>query len=127
MYNFLKIEEEYLIAQIELEPDIGKNTLLKENVFLLFWPVNTNIPFIIIGKPGSGKSMSEQLINKSMGGKYSKNKFFKQPPQIIQEYFQGSESNLFEKAKKKSDYFNNKELKKKKNYLYHLYYLTNWN
>lgn len=48
--------------------------------------------------------MSEQLINKSMGGKYSKNKFFKQFPQIIQEYFQGFESNLFEKAKKKSDY-----------------------
>ena len=30
-------------------------------------------------------------------------------------------------AKKIWDYFNNKELKKKKNYLYHLYYLTNWN
>ena len=43
-----------------------------------------------------------------MRGKYSKNKFFKQFPQIIQTYFQGSEStqpedveNLFEKAKKK--------------------------
>ena len=117
--DFLKIEEEYLIEQIELDPGIGKNTLLKENVFLLFLSVNTNIPFIIIGKPGSGKSLSAQLINKSMRGKYSKNKFFKQFPQIIQTYFQGSEStlpedveNLFEKAKKKLDYFKNKELKK---------------
>jgi hypothetical protein len=44
--------------------------------------------------------MSEQLINKSIGGKYSKNKFFKQFPQIIQEYFQGSESNLFKNQRK---------------------------
>ena len=117
--DFLKIEEEYVLNQIELDEGIGKNTLLKENVFLLFLSVNTNIPFIIIGKPGSGKSLSAQLINKSMRGKYSKNKFFQQFPQIIQTYFQGSEStqpedveNLFEKAKKKLDYFKNKDIKK---------------
>ena len=117
--DFLKIEEEYLLNQIELDEGIGRNTLLKENVFLLFLSVNTNIPYIIIGKPGSGKSLSAQLINKSMRGKYSKNKFFQQFPEIIQTYFQGSEStqpedveNLFEKAKKKLDYFKNKDIKK---------------
>jgi len=36
------------------------------------------IPLIIIGKPGSGKNLSAQLIiYKSMKGIYSKNKFFK--------------------------------------------------
>ena len=73
--DFLKIEQEYLLNQIELDKGIGKNTLLKENVFLFFLSVITNIPLIIIGKPGSGKSLNAKLINKSMRGKYKKNRF----------------------------------------------------
>ena len=52
-----------------------------------------------------------------MKGIYSKNKFFKNFPQIIQTYFQGSESthqvdveNLFEKAKNRLNYCKNKKL-----------------
>ena len=116
--DFLKIEQNYLIDQIELDKGIGKNALLKENVFLLFLSVITNIPLIIIGKPGTGKSLSAQLINKSMRGKYSKNKFFQKFPQINQIYFQGSESTqpedvqrLFDKAVRK---LNNLKKKKEK-------------
>ena len=114
--DFLRIEQEFILNQIELDSGIGKNTLLKENVFLLFLSVVTNIPLIIIGKPGSGKSLSAQLINKSMKGKYSKNKFFQLYPQIIQIYFQGSESsepedveNLFDKAEKRLNHFKKKK------------------
>ena len=106
--DFLKIEQDYLINQIEIDKSISKNSLLKENVFLLFFSVITNIPLIIIGKPYTGKSLSCQLINKAMRGKYSKNKFFQQFPQIIQIYFQGSVSTqpvdvqrLFRKAENK--------------------------
>ena len=116
--DFIKIEQNYLIEQIDLGNGIGKNSLLKENVFLLFVSLLTNIPLIIIGKPGSGKSLSAQLINKSMKGKYSNNKFFQQFPRIIQTYFQGSQStqpedveSLFERAGKKLEYY----IKKKKN------------
>ena len=115
--DFLKIEQEFLLNQIELDKEIGKNTLLKENIFTLFLSAITNIPLIIIGKPGTGKSLSVQLICKSMKGIYSKNKFFKNFPQIIQTSFQGSEStqyveveNLFEKAKNRLNYFKNKKL-----------------
>ena len=110
--DFLKIEQNYLINQVELDKGIGKNTLLKENLFLLFVSVITNIPLIIIGKPGSGKSLSSQLIIKSMKGRYSNNKFFQLFPQIIHTYFQGSKSTmpedvleLFKKAEKKINYF----------------------
>ena len=82
--NLLKIEEEFLLKQIELDVGIGKNESLKENLFLLFLSVVTKIPLIIIGKPDNGNSLSAQRI-------YSKNEFFKKYPNIIQIYFQGSE------------------------------------
>ena len=116
--NFLENEEEYIMNKIELDKGIGKNTLLKENVFLLFVSVVTNIPLIIIGKPGSGKSLSSQLITKSMRGEYSKSKFFQYYPKIIQNYFQGSDSTkpedveiLFERASRRLNYYKNNKLK----------------
>ena len=88
--EFLKVEQDFLIKQIKPDKGIGKNALLKENVFLLFVSIITNIPLIIIGKPGTGKSLSVQLLNKSSKGEYSNNKFFKLYPKLIQTYFQGS-------------------------------------
>jgi hypothetical protein len=91
--ELLKIEEEFLLEQIELDKGIGKNQLLKENLFLLFLAIVTKIPLIIVGKPGTGKSLSTQLIYNSMRGPYSKPKsFFTNYPKINQIYFQGSES-----------------------------------
>ena len=98
--DFLKIEEEFLLNQIDLENGIGKNDLLKENVFSLFLSVVTKIPVIIVGKPGTGKSLSAKLIINSMKGKYSKKDFFKEYPSIIQIYFQGSKSNTPEDVEK---------------------------
>ena len=105
--KFLEKEEEFLLEQIELDKGIGKNQLLKENLFLLFLSVVTKIPLIIVGKPGTGKSLSAQLIYNSMRGNYSKSDFFKNYPEIYQIFFQGSESTspeevekLFEDAKK---------------------------
>ena len=96
-FNFSQIllEEENFITQKEniiLDKGIGKNKSLKENIFLLFTSLVTNIPLIIIGKPGSGKSLSTQLICKEMNGQYSRGKFFRLYPSIIQSYFQGSDS-----------------------------------
>jgi len=108
--DLLKIEENFLLEQIDLDEGIGKNQLLKENIFMLFLAVVTKIPLIIVGKPGTGKSLSAQLIYNSMRGKYSKQKgdkknFFLNYPQINQIYFQGSKSStpedveqLFKKA-----------------------------
>ena len=48
--DILKIEEHFLLEQINLPKDIGKNELLKENLFLLFLAVVTKILLIIVGK-----------------------------------------------------------------------------
>ena len=114
--DILLYEQDFILDQIELGKGIGHSNSLKENLFLLFVALCTNIPLIIIGKPGSGKSLSSQLICKSMRGKYSPNKFFKSYPSIIQSYFQGADTtspedvlNIFTIAEKKLDSFKSKD------------------
>ena len=115
--DFLIIEQNYLINQMELDKGICKNNILKENIFLLFVSTLANIPLIIIGNPGNGKSLSVQVINKSMKGKYSTNKFLKLFPKIIITYFHITNSiklddieNIFLKAEKKLEYYKNNKL-----------------
>ena len=117
--QILTEEENFLLDNIHLDKGIGKNKSLKENIFLLFTSINTSIPLVIIGKPGSSKSLSFQQLKKSMRGNYSKSNFFRKYPQILTTYFQGSEStlaedidNLFEIGKEKlTKYENNKQNK----------------
>ena len=90
--DLLEIEEEFLFTQVNPDKGIGKNQSLKENLFLIFLGVVTEIPLIIVGKPGTGKSLSAQLVYNSMRGEYSKNSFFKNYPKIVQKYFQGSKN-----------------------------------
>ena len=106
--DFINIEQDYLINQIELEQGIGKNKILKENLFLMFVSILANIPLIIIGKPGTSKRLSIKLITESMKGIYSKNKFFRLFPNVFTTNFKGSEftkpediQNLFSTAHKK--------------------------
>ena len=113
--DFLNAEEDFLINLIKLDKGIAKNSLLKENLFLLFISIITKIPLIIIGKPGTGKSLSAKIICESMKGKYSKNEFFRKYPEIIPTFFQGSESTnpediikLFDRAEGKYNFFNEK-------------------
>ena len=88
--DILSIEESFIIEQKELEEGIGLNNCLKENIFLLFVSITSNIPLIIIGKSGIGKSLSSQLISKSLKGKYSKSEFFKSYPYVFISFFRGS-------------------------------------
>ena len=96
--EIIKLEEKFILSQVNLNKGIGSNKQLKENIFLMFVSLVTNIPLIIIGKPGSGKSLSAQLIYKEMKGKYSDSEFFKEFPSIMQSYFQGSHSTSTEEV-----------------------------
>ena len=74
----------------------------------MFVAVTTGIPLIIVGKPGTGKSLSSQLIYNSMRGEYSKNSFFREFPQIILSYFQGSKATKPEDIEKLFEIAENK-------------------
>ena len=98
--KFLEIQENFILDQVDLDKGIGKNKLIKENIFLLFLAVVTKIPLIIVGKPGTGKSLSAQIIYNSMKGKYSKSSFFKNYPKIFHIFIQGSGSTSPEEVEK---------------------------
>jgi hypothetical protein len=73
-----------------MESGIAKNRALLDNIFALFVTINTKVPIFIVGKPGCSKSLSVQLITKSMKGNSSNNSFFKNLPRIVPSSFQGS-------------------------------------
>ena len=117
----MNLEEQYLIDKIELQKGIGKNDILKKNLFLMFVSVNTKIPLIIVGKPGTGKSLCSKIIFNSMRGEFSKNEFFREFPKILVTYYQGCESTtsadiekLFDIAENKLNFYKNKEKYKNK-------------
>ena len=91
-----KLEEKFIVDNIRIDKGIAKNKALLENVFSLFSGINTKIPIFIVGKPGCSKSLSVQLINKSMKGPSSNNDLFKNLPTLMMFSFQGSLSSTSE-------------------------------
>lgn len=67
------LEDEYkvFLDNIEIPPGIGKNTPLKENIFVMITCILNKIPLFITGKPGSSKTLALNLVTKSMKGQAS--------------------------------------------------------
>ena len=89
----------------EKEKGIALNRALRENLFTCFISIVNNIPLIIVGKPGTGKSLSFQILYNSMKGKNSEKKLFQKLGKLYRFYYQGSETStsdgirkVFEKA-----------------------------
>ena len=92
-FEFTKMpqrEQKYIADNIEMKEGIAKNRALLENLFALFVCVNTKVPLFIVGKPGCSKSLSVQLLYKSMKGEISDNILFKSLPKLILNSYQGS-------------------------------------
>jgi len=75
---------------------IALNRTLRENLFSCFTCIDNNVPIIIVGKPGTGKSLSFQILYNSMKGEYSESKFFKDKGKLYRYYYQGSETSTAE-------------------------------
>ena len=107
--DFLELplrEQQYIINNIKIDKGIAKNRALLDNIFSLFVAINTNVPIFIVGKPGCSKSLSVQLLIKSMLGNTSNNSLFKKLPKVLVYSYQGSMSstskgveNVFNKAR----------------------------
>ena len=91
--KFLEIprrEEQFLVDNIKLDKGIAKNRALLENIFSIFSALNSKVPIFIVGKPGCSKSLSFQLINKSMQAGGSESTFFRKYPKLLVIAYQGS-------------------------------------
>ena len=115
-----KKEEAFIVNNIKLNKGIAKNRALLENLFSIFVAINNKVPIFIVGKPGCSKSLSVQLITKSMQGNVSESYFFKNLPKILVHSYQGSMAstskgveNIFKIAR--SVYNNLKQEDKKNN------------
>jgi hypothetical protein len=57
--------------------NIAKNPPLIENVFFLVISIMAKLPVLLIGAPGSSKSLSVSLIQSNLKGKKSPSNFYK--------------------------------------------------
>jgi E3 ubiquitin-protein ligase RNF213 len=95
---------------------IALNFALRENVFTTLVCLMNKIPVLIIGNPGSSKSLSTKMIASNFRGVNSTSEFCKKFPEINMIFFQGSESctskgveAVFEKAIKSKEEFASKK------------------
>ena len=97
--EFLKIPREetlYISNNVTLERGTAKNEALLENIFSLFVCIANQIPLFIVGKPGTSKSMSVQIMYNSMKGKNSSNLLFRKFKSLYLYPYQGSETSTSE-------------------------------
>ena len=99
--NFLKTPENE-IKRITKEMSIEKgkrialNRALRENLFTWYNCIDNNVPLIIVGKPGTGKSLSFQILYNTLKGEYSESKMFREKGKLFRYYYQDSETSRAE-------------------------------
>ncbi|XP_072022893.1 uncharacterized protein [Amphiura filiformis] len=96
----IEAEQSDLLAVMDLPEGIARNKAMKENVFVLLAAIMNKIPVFIVGKPGSSKSLSVNILESHLKGQQSKKQFFKTLPKIYKLSFQGTESSTSEGIQK---------------------------
>ena len=81
---------------IEKGTGIALNRALRENLFTCFVCIDNNVPLIIVGKPGTGKSLSFQILYNTLKGEYSDSPMFRDKGKLYRYYYQGSETSTAE-------------------------------
>ena len=81
---------------IEKNKGIALSRVLRENLFTTFICLINNVPLIIVGKPGTSKSLSFQILFDTMKGQYSRSELFKDKGKLYRYYYQGSEASTSE-------------------------------
>jgi len=84
--EFLRLtleEQKYYAKQmISSNSGIALNEALCENIFMILVCILNMIPIFVVGKPGSSKSLSVELIGSHLNGKMSDIPFFQEYPAV---------------------------------------------
>ena len=81
---------------IEEGKGIALNRALRENLFTTFTCIENMVPIIIVGKPGTGKSLSFQILFNTLKGENSESPMFRNIGKLYRYYYQGSETSTAE-------------------------------
>ena len=77
-----------VLNELDLEPNIARNTALSENVFMMVVCIELRIPLFVVGKPGSSKSLAKTVVAANMEGDASKSDLFKTFKQVTLMFWQ---------------------------------------
>jgi hypothetical protein len=58
--------QDVIIAAVELDENIARNRALKENVIMMVVCIELRIPLLLLGKPGSSKSLAKTVVGRAM-------------------------------------------------------------
>eukprot|EP00004_Rigifila_ramosa_P001109 TRINITY_DN1107_c0_g1_i3.p1 TRINITY_DN1107_c0_g1~~TRINITY_DN1107_c0_g1_i3.p1 ORF type:complete len:6204 (+),score=1430.96 TRINITY_DN1107_c0_g1_i3:1580-18613(+) len=67
---------------LELGDEIALNNALMENLFVVIVCIFNKIPIFVVGKPGSSKTLTMQIIASNLQGKQSPNAFWRRFPSV---------------------------------------------
>ena len=95
-----EVEKLTELMSVEKGKGIALNRALKENLFTCYTCIVNTVPLIIVGKPGTGKSLSFQILYNTLKGDYSEKEFFRKNGKLYRYYYQGSETSTAKGIKK---------------------------
>ena len=81
--SFPKNEQNFIINNMEIPKEIEINNNLLENIFSLFFAINTKTSIFIVDNKNNDKLISLKLLYKSMKGLWSNNLLIKLYPKIL--------------------------------------------
>ncbi|KAL9988404.1 hypothetical protein ACROYT_G002842 [Oculina patagonica] len=79
-----------VLNELQLGPNIARNTALSENVFMMVVCIELRIPLFVVGKPGSSKSLAKTVVADNMQGDAARSKLFKTFKQVHMASYQCS-------------------------------------
>eukprot|EP00981_Chlorochromonas_danica_P015301 scaffold11566_cov156-Ochromonas_danica.AAC.1 len=96
---------ERVIEQTNIGPGIARTRGLEENIFMVFICNLTKTPLMIIGPPGSSKTLAVTIVCENARGEYSKTELYRTAPSMISFNYQcsrrstsGQIKEIFERA-----------------------------
>ena len=72
-----------VLNELDLGPNIARNTALSENVFMMVVCIELRIPLFVVGKPGSSKSLAKTIVADNMRGDAARSQLLKTFKQVI--------------------------------------------
>eukprot|EP00966_Prymnesium_polylepis_P023248 534786-Prymnesium_polylepis.1 len=79
-----------LMKQTVFDAGIAKTRGLQENIFMVVICCLAQVPLMIVGPPGSSKTLAVTVVAENARGEYSKTEFYKAAPTLIPFHYQCS-------------------------------------